>query len=457
MPVNVPAIPGLRESLHGLTVHECETRPEGGTLLRADLGRIDGSVATSVPELWLTTTGPLRVEALVRVVARLLREVEHESSESVAGLVLAMYALNTARDDRTDEGLARFFENVADASAEVHFVIPALAGITASFTIGSFTFERTNVHRLKDLCERVGCDYAVRYGARLEGTQSIRSTPVPCRIFPKALVLEPSPLRYRVHDDYMGAVARSTREAVARAYTEETALLSIAHEWIFPLERLVRYAPLPCITLFRERAHPNSRGWVVPTISSFQIIHSTEFWPAGAKLSQQWRESSIGCLSPRDDFPGWLQTPSKLVVAAMAHRDGREWDLAGLIATTAAELLLCVEKQDLQKAVCERGSCICSHGDSSVSHLGEARIRALYTARSAFVHSGTPIGQGEAEDLVLLSRAAVFAAARTVAGAAQPRITDRDGWIRKLDAIRAAKAASLPLDPSVLRTAGLIQ
>jgi len=455
MPNPFASVPQIDESLQGLRVHESATRPEGAHLLRVDLGRIDGSVAVSVPELWLSTSGPIGVEALMKVMARALRPLEHDSSEIISGLVLALYAVNSAREDRGAQGLAVFLQQIVDATAEVHFVIPALQGITANFEIGSFKFERTNLHRLKDLCERIGCDYAVRYASRLEGTQTIRSSPVPCRVLSKALAVQSGPLNYRVYDDYMSSIAQRVRDSVARAYTEETALLSISSEWFFPLERLVRNAPIQAVTLFREREHANSRGWVVPSTAGYSIVHSTDFWPAGAEMARQWGSSIPGRLSARDDLPNWLHGPSRMVVGAMSHCGGADWDLAGLLATTALELVLCESKQDLQKTVCDLGACICRRSSLDASRLDESRIKRLYTARSKYVHEGEAVSEVDASDLVLLSRAVVKAAAQAAAVSAQPRMLDQGDWLRKLDAIRGNDAAGFPMDSAVLRSAGL--
>ena len=456
MPNPFASVPQIDESLQGLRVHESTIRPDGAVLLRVDLGRIDGSVAVSVPELWLSTSGPIGVEAMMKVMARALRALEHDSSEIVAGLALALYAVNYAREDRCAQGLEVFLQRIVDATAEIHFVIPALQGITANFEIGSFKFERTNLHRLKDLCERVGCDYAVRYGARLEGTQTIRSAPVPCRVLSKAFVFESGALGYRVYDDYMSTIAQRIRESVARAYTEETALLSISSEWIFPLERLVRNAPIQAVTIFREREHLNSRGWVVPSTSGYSLVHSTDFWPAGAEMAQCWANSLSGRLSTRDDLPSWLHGPSRLVVGAMSYCGGADWDLAGLIATTALELVLCESKQDLQKTVCDLGACICRRSSLAANRLDENRIKQLYTARSNYVHKGEAVSEVDASDLVLLSRAVVKAAAYAAAVSEQPRMLDRSSWLRKLDAIRGNDAAGLPVDSAVLKSVGLV-
>ena len=450
------SVPQIDDSLQGLQVHESTTRPEGAHLLRVDLGRIDGSVAVSVPELWLSTSGPIGVEAMVKVMARALRALEHDSSEIVAGLALALYAVNYAREDRCAQGLEVFLQRIVDATAEIHFVIPALQGITANFEIGSFKFERTNLHRLKDLCERVGCDYAVRYAGRLEGTQTIRSAPVPCRVLAKTLVADPSPLRYRVYDDYMVKVAEGVRSAAARAFTEETALVAISSDWFFPLERTMEIAPLTGIVLFRERQRPNSHGWVVPVQPAVAMLSSPDFWPAGEETAAAWSSSVMKRLSPRDDLPTWLQAPSRLVVSAMAHRDGAGWDLAGLIATTALELVLCESKQDLQKTVCDLGACICRRSSLAANRLDENRIKQLYTARSNYVHKGEAVSEVDASDLVLLSRAVVKAAAYAAAVSEQPRMLDRSSWLRKLDAIRGNDAAGLPVDSAVLKSVGLV-
>lgn len=457
MPNPFASVPQIDESLQGLRVHESTTRPDGAVLLRVELGRIDGNVAVSVPELWLSTSGPVGVEAMMKVMVRALRALEHDSSERVAGLVLALYAVSSVREDRCAQGLEVFLQRIVDATAEVHFVIPVLQGITANFEIGAFKFERTNLHRLKDLCERVDCDYAVRYAERLEGTQTIRSAPVPCRVLSKALVFESGALGYRVYDDYMSAIAQRIREAVARAYTEETALLSISSEWIFPLERLVRNAPIQAVTLFREREHLNSRGWVVPSTSGYSLVHSTDFWPAGAEMAQCWANTLSGRLSTRDDLPSWLHGPSRLVVGAMSYCGGADWDLAGLIATTALELVLCESKQDLQKTVCDLGACICRRSSLDVSRLDESRIKRLYTARSKYVHEGEAVSEVDASDLVLLSRAVVKAAAQAAAVSEQPRMLDRSAWLRKLDAIRGNDAAGLSVDAAVLKSAGLVE
>jgi len=457
MPNPFASVPQIDESLKGLRVHESTTRPEGAVLLRVDLGRIDGSVAVSVPELWLSTSGPIGIDAMVRVMARALRAHEHDSSESVAGLVLALYAVNSAREDRSAQGVESFLQRVVDATAEVHFVIPALQGITANFEIGSFKFERTNLHRLKDLCERVGCDYAVRYAGRLEDTQTIRSAPVPCRVLAKTLVADPSPLRYRVYDDYMVKVAEGVRSAAARAFTEETALVAISSDWFFPLERAMEIAPLAGIVLFRERQRPNSHGWVVPVQRAVAMLSSPGFWPAGEETAVAWSSSVMKRLSPRDDLPTWLQAPSRIVVSAMAHRDGAGWDLAGLMATTAIELVLCESNQDLQKTVCELGACICRRSSLAVERLDESRIKQLYTARSKYVHEGAPVSGSDATDLVLLARAVVKAAAQAAAVAVQPRLLDRRAWLRKVVAIRGNDAAGIPVDSGVMRVAGLFE
>jgi hypothetical protein len=457
MPNPFASVPQIDESLKGLRVHESTTRPEGAVLLRVDLGRIDGSVAVSLPELWLSTSGPIGIDAMVKVMARALRAKEHDSSESVAGLVLALYAVNSAREDRSAQGVEFFLQRVVDATAEVQFVIPALEGITANFEIGTFHFERTNLHRLKDLCERIGCDYAVRYAPRLEGTQTIRAAPVPCRLLSKVLAVDPSPLNYRVYDDYMSATATRIREVVVRAYTEETALLSISSEWVFPLERLVRSAPIQSVTLFREREHANSRGWVVPSTASYSLVHSTDFWPAGAEMARQWGSSVTGRLSARDDLPNWLHGPCRLVVGAMSHCGGADWDLAGLISTTAIELVLCESNQDLQRTVCELGACICRRSSLAVARLDESRIKQLYTARSRYVHEGAPVSASDASDLVMLARAVVKAAAQAAAVAVQPRLLDRSAWLRKVNAIRGNDAAGISVDSGVLKSAGLIE
>jgi hypothetical protein len=364
---------------------------------------------------------------------------------------------NTASHSRSAEGVEAFLHRIVDANAEIIFVIPALEGITASFQVGSFRFEPTDMRRLKDLCERVGCDYARRYSGQLEGTQSIRSRAIPCRVIEKELLVEPTPLRYRVYDEYMGAVTRGVHNAVVRAFTEETALMSIIHEWIFPLERIIRHAPLTTIALFREIAHPNSRGWVVPTQAYFQIVHSTEFWPAGAAIATSWNDSALGGLHFHDDAPAWLLGPSRLTVSAMAHCGGMEWDLAGLLATTAVELVLCETSNDLQKTVSRLGECICRYAGAPTKSINGERIKKLYDSRSKFVHEGQPVGEMESRDLVLLARGTVRAAARAAAVSGQPRSFDRQSWLMKLDAVRGSDAAGLLVDTELLRMVGLIE
>ncbi len=439
-----------------MEVHESRTRPENALLLQAELGRIDGSISTTYPELWISSAGPLGVESLIKAIARTLRAVNHDSSERVAGLVLALYLVNSSRRDRDAQGLVDFFHQVVDATVEVLFLIPALEGITASFRVGSFRFERTDLRRLKDLCERVGCDYAIRYGASLERMQCIRSGPIPSRIFAKELLRDRTQLRYRVYDEYMGAVACGVREAVARAFTDETALLSVSSGWIFPLERVLRHGPLTTIALFRELAHRNSRGWVVPCTPSFSLVHSTDFWPSGSEQALRWSESAIGRLDPRDDVPAWIHGPARLVVSAMSHSDGEESDLAGLIATTATELLLTERNQDLQRTVAQLGACVWRHARLSDSVLDEERIRSLYDARSKFVHEGKTIGSAESLDLVMLARAVVRVAARAAAASNAPRSFARSVWLAKLRAVQVNETAHIAVDSDVLRSVGLI-
>lgn len=457
MPNHFSKIPHIDQSLQALQVHESRVRPDGATLLQAELARTDGKISTTHPELWLSTTGPIGVDALIRAMARVLRERQHDFSTPVAGLVLAHYAANSAPPSRSADGIDRFLQRIVEATAEITFVIPALQGITGRFRIGSFQFERTDLRRLKDLCERVGCDYAHRYAAHLEGTQSIRSAPIPCRVIQKDELLQaPTPTRYRIYDDYMGAVAQGIRNATVRTFTEETALLSIIHEWMFPLERIIRHAPLTSIALFRETAHRNSRGWVVPVQPYFQVVHSTDFWPAGEAIAASWSGSPIGALSVHDDLPVWLLGPSRLAVSAMAHHGGMEWDLAGLLATTAIELILCESSSDLQRSVSRLGECICRHAGTPAGAISGDRIKGLYDARSKFVHEGRSIGESESRDLVLVARAVIRAAARASAASGRPRTFDRSSWLLKLDAVRGGDAAGLPVSPEVLRMVGLI-
>lgn len=449
-------IHGINDSLPGMEVHESRTRPENAVLLKAELGRIDGSVSTTYPELWIASSGPLRVDALIRAIARILRAVNHDSSERVAGLVLALYLVTSSRRDRNAQGLANFFHQVIDADAEILFIIPALERITANFQLGSFTLERTDLHRLKDLCRRVDCDYADRYGASLEGTQCIRSGAIPSRIFAKSLLRDHNQLRYRVYDEYMGAVAHGIRQAVARAFSIETALLSIASGWHFPLERLLRLSPMKTIALFRERAYKNSRGWVVPSTPGFTLVHSTDFWPMGAEEAQKWAESATGRLNPQDDMPAWIHSPARLTVAAMSHAGGDESDLAGLVATTAIELLLAEGSRDIQRTVVQLGACVWRHARISESVLDEERIKSLYDARSKFVHEGKTILSADSLDLVMLARAVVRVAARAAAASKLPRGLAHADWLQKLKAVQTSEQAKIAVDAVVLRSVGLI-
>jgi hypothetical protein len=450
-------IPNVDQSLQNLQLHESRVRPEGATLLQAELGRTDGKISTTYPELWLSTTGPIGIEALIRAMARALRGLQHDSSNRVAGLVLAHYVANSASKSRSAQGLEEFLRRIVDANVEMTFVIPALQGITGRFQIGSFHFERMDLRRLKDLCERVGCDYARRYSVRLEGTQSIRSASIPCRVLRKEeLLAAETPLRYRVYDEYMGAIADGIRGAVIRAFTEQTALLGIIHEWMFPLERVIRHAPLTSIALFRETAHHNSRGWVVPVEPCFQLVASTDFWTEGEAMAHSWNKSPIGALDVHDDLPAWLLGPSRLTVSAMAHHGGTEWDLAGLLATTALELILCEASSDLQRSVSRLGECICRHAGAPAVYISGDRIKRLYDARSKFVHQGQSIGEAESRDLVLLARVTVHAAVRAAAVSGQSRSLDRSSWLLKLDAVRGSDVAELPVSTEVLRAVGLI-
>lgn len=462
MPTNIPDIPNLTESLQSLRVVESTTRPDGGELLSGDVGREDGGKPFVLPELWLCAQGPLSAKALIGILASQLEAVEHSSTDSVAGLFLALYTVNTPSTARGKGDLERFFGCVVEATAELTFVFPTLSGGApsakpASFQLGSFQFEPMDLARLTRLCDQLGCDYARKYSARLAGKQSIRGEPFPNRIVGKTTLRSTTPLAYRVYDDYLAAIASQLTDVVLRSYVEETALFSITHGWIFPLERFLRDGVIESVCIFRETSRKNALGWVVPAMGGVLIKQPPHFWTVAAHLARTWADGRIGAMSPRDDFPEWIRRPAQLVNAAMVHRDAVEWDLAGLVATTAVERMLCSSKADLGKTVRQLGSLVAGQSDPPIAGLNEARVRDLYQARSNFVHEGSQIKEPDARDLVTLAQRLLRVAAQAASRAESPRALLREDWLRTLEAIRTGLESGFPQGIDAQRAAGLLE
>lgn len=457
MPNNIPDIPNLTESLQSLRVVESTTRPDGGELLSNDIGRKDAGKHFVVPELWLCSDGVLSAAALTKALGRVLEGVEHASSDSIAGLFLALYAVNTPGAERDKGDLERFVGCLVEATAEVTFVFPALDQATASFQLGSFHLEPTDLARLTRVCDQLGCDYARKYSAELAGKQSIRADWNPARIIGKTTLRNRSPLAYRVYDDYLAAIASELTQAVSRSYTEDTALFAITHEWMFPLERLLRVGFVESVCIFREASRKNALGWVVPARGGVLIRQPPQFWTAAAQMARTWTGGRIGALSPRDDLPEWIRRPAQLVIEAMAHRDWQEWDLAGLVATTAIECVLCDSKTDLAKAVRQRGSLVAAQSAPQLDGFDDSRVRDLYQARSEFVHEGRGIKEQDARDLVTLARRLLRVAAQAASHAESTRTFAKSEWLRTLEAIRTGIESGFPQGIEALRAAGLVE
>jgi hypothetical protein len=413
-----------------------------------------GSVRTIIPavRLWYRRGTKLSFQRLVECVQRELRLLQHEDSERIAQLLLAIHA---AYQDHSLVGLGvsklnELLTSITTADLTQIFVAPVShPGVQFHLRLAEFTISELDLQRLQRRCERAGSDYYSRWGETLRGRFAVERDHFQVRVLPLN-VKAPS---MDLADAYFNQLATNLFAGFWERLRDCQDLLVSCGAPFFDDRVLQRIGPGQSIISVFLNIGDGPRGWVAPwTMSSVMELAATDQRvPAFQRLLVESFGFDPTASSP---FDGLLATFSRFMADAIRHRlDGHKSE-AFLFFVIALDLAF-GEKLAATESVATRASVVvhCVRGMSFENQRVE--LKKLYDARSAFVHRGENPPSGFDTIAEGICREVVFALLRLRRrhDSDLPRPDER--WLKHLDYVATALAAGKLVDDQTWLESGI--
>lgn len=421
-----------------------------------------GATFQSLPvKLWYRATDNLSLDPFIhRLIAELLRR-DHRADRSVALTVLALYCLT--RDPRREHvhSLNSILASATTSDLMQFYVLPFPPPQGFRFSFGPFTLGSLDKPKLSYWSERSGSDYHTRYGDHLASRLTIERAPHSVTVLPLNSFLDGVKDR-SIDRDLLYLLVDAYYNHLSRLYSED-----FWHLWLESQHHLIAYgapympgAPLrslpgaQMISIF-TKIGGSSLGWVAPNAVGFAVLELArvdERIPAAEReLKELYRFTSFS----RSEIHQTLRTFVHFVSRAKRHSlEGRS-DEAFLHFAIALDLLL-GSGESITDALSRRAAVLVHRRVGCPYSEQKAKLRALYSARSKYVHEGRSPGSERTNELEAVCDEVLRCMLRLQADPEKQSTGFVDLWLKRLDHIASALEAAMPVEDSLLLANGIL-
>jgi hypothetical protein len=468
--MSLPKIESFETLLASLTSEPSET---GGPLcefiaIPSQLVKEDERF-TNLPEvkIWYRETPALSLEALEIRITKELKRLAHPGGIDIARILLAIYS----RTRRTDKSAVEQFNSVFDAIVTANlnqylvFTLPSL--LDYQFQVGDFKVGRFNPERLAYQSQKAQSDYFKRYEKELRSQPlSVERKYFPVKTIdwnklaisqhnwqPKKKVY--APLMHRLVAEYYNQLSLIYFEDFfVQLHSAQEIGMALGSGWFDPeaLRRIVGVSQ-QLISVYLDIG-AEKRGFVSPVGFGPHLINL-----GGAHLGLPATEKM---LRKTYGFEGFKDYPVHqdlksfchfLALAVTHHDEGRHAE--GFLHYIIALDLLLGEKNSSTQTVSKR-SAVLTHRMRGVTFKEAiAESEKIYDARSRYVHEGKEPKQDLWDVAQSVCREIAFCLFRLQRDPKNQSTGFHDRWMREIDFVAAALAASRSVPDADLRAIGI--
>lgn len=410
--------------------------------------------------LYQTTSTTLTIQGFRKKMLSILRNANHVATEAIVdailGCVVGACVAGAERMKFLEELLSHFHS--ADVS---HFLILPHTSEAGIVRFEGYRFGEADLDALRSRCKHAKSDFAELYGERIEG-----------------LLCLMSPVFQHVAIDFYGLmIVRELNTSdlwqdLLQIYFILLARQHFEHMWAHLDRTQVLSLPFnACVLDVHDlRNNIGQYGWKVSIYLNFStsgagyVLNEKQTY-----ISHQAGPESLGFLRYKSHRAAYrlnevgdselgrtLHSCAGFCQQATRFLEASRIDDAALYATICLEHLFS-EKTSTTEAVCTRTAALTFLRLASSYSDAEHELRALYAARSAFVHSGTSVTSPQAERLIAYARE-TLRSMLVLHFKPENRTTGfREKWVRDLDFIVSGFEAGRTFEASFLAETGIFK
>jgi hypothetical protein len=420
-------------------------------------GRLANGDMVVFPRIYLNydQEGKIKVDALIRKLSDSWQGKEHPSTDRIAELVLAVFAVLKSGYPDCHELFNKLLESTVpvDVSHFAVFLGHGEDGKPADFE--GFRFGAVKNLSLQHRSTRAHSNYFDLHGARILDRWCIESP-----IYRRSVICfldfyREAPLRQNIAEEFFFRVLLNYYEEITSIYIEKMwqdledrqIVASAAGIEVFNVPKLKHAIGLSMIAVYLNQTSKRWDGYVVPTEHGLRM----NTWVGNPPILQELKAFQAA-LSPSRSAT--LAQVARYGTKARRAAKDRDWSEALLNFTIAVELLFS-EKSQTSQSVSRRLAAATSEATPESYSTRRKEIISLYDARSKYVHAGVAPTRAEVESMTELFERVLAVLIRQEK---KQVLHDKEpfaAWIKTLDWIAAGYEAGQVPTTAVLEDAGL--
>jgi hypothetical protein len=420
-------------------------------------GRLANNRFVTFPALYLNSDagGTIKLGALTRKLKESWQGTEHPSSEKLAALAVAVFAILKAGHPDSLALFNRMLESIVsvDVSHFAVFLGHGEEGDPAEFD--GFRFGAVQNLSLQYRSARAHSDYFTIHGKRLHNRWCMESPIYRRSVIGFLDLYWEAPSRKNISDEIFFQTLLSYYEEITGLYAEQMwqdlddrqVIAAAAGIEVFGVPDLKRATGLAMISVYLNQTNHHWDGYVVPTEQGFQM----NTWIGNPPILQKLKDFQAGLPLPL--------SPTLAQVArygVRARRAAARNDLAeALLSFTIALEMLFSEKNQTSQAVSRRFAVVASDPTPDAFTTHRREILSLYDSRSQYVHAGIAPTQAAVDTMTTLFEEALAVLIRLEKRQVLRDKEQFNRWIKLLDWIASGYEAGQIPGNDVLNQAGL--
>lgn len=407
---------------------------------------------------WARRTGNLTLTALVERLTKELGQRGHPSSEGLAGIILAI-GVHLPQSGSAVQAFNGLLDLIVPVDCTRYLIAPFPSPPSSvPFKVGRFRVGLLDLERLRYWCTKVGCDYFRRYPGAFANCLAIEGDHVP------VLALDMRQLKSNAEarglsvppqllDNYFNLLTDSMRASFEQEFVATQEVFVAAGAPYIDVSDVRTILDSHFIAIYDCKKGATKWGY---------------FCPLGIAARLDWGRvdeqipRTIEMLKTRFGFEDFgnaeiftsIRTFSRFVTRAYVHEAHGRRDEAFLHRVVALDLLFGTDGENT-RTVCSRTAAVFAVSGSQPFADTLKLVKALYDARSRYVHAGKSVSSQDMDDLKPVLKV-VFETLMRLQG--RPK-SQEDGfvarWCKDLDYVASALEAGRELPAADLAELGL--
>lgn len=347
--------------------------------------------------LWYRPVGDFSLPSLLRLISRELLSRNHVVTPPIAGIVVALFALNPRRSQDPLAALNVLFETISAARLRQVYATALPGNIMEKFSFGGFDLGLAPAASIQAETIGIGSDVFSRVANELKGRFAIERS-IDCMIIDHnryGVLLAASDFEraYAVVEEYFQALSETYWERFWEAFDGEHALQVCFGAPYLDIKSL-QIGRVTSLSIFKVRAH--GKGWAVPTGSypRIELAKADKKIPAvNAELTKNFKFKGFRST----EFDGYINRIVDYMFFAHLDLLEEKYSDAVLKFVIALDLLFGEEGKNTD-TVSRRSAVLIFRRFETDITKARRRIQELYNVRSRYVHLGERLTEMQAKE-----------------------------------------------------------